>query len=97
MAPVLKTGIPGRVSGVRIPHSPPLLSYSAVLRGVLPRSKWPMWCRASGAEESLEWFSDPTILRAQLDYSRAAENLRTVLHYETKPEPAQGTTSLVTP
>src|SRR5215813_11269992 len=23
MAPVLKTGIPGRVSGVRIPHSPP--------------------------------------------------------------------------
>jgi hypothetical protein len=56
-----------------------------------------MWCRASGAEESLEWFSDPTILRAQLDYSRAAENLRTVLHYETKPEPAQGTTSLVTP
>jgi hypothetical protein len=24
MAPVLKTGIPGRVSGVRIPHSPPL-------------------------------------------------------------------------
>src|SRR4029077_9552576 len=26
MAPVLKTGIPGRVSGVRIPHSPPLRS-----------------------------------------------------------------------
>ena len=24
MAPVLKTGIPGRVSGVRIPHSPPV-------------------------------------------------------------------------
>jgi hypothetical protein len=24
MAPVLKTGIPGRVSGVRIPPSPPL-------------------------------------------------------------------------
>jgi hypothetical protein len=23
MAPVLKTGIPERVSGVRIPHSPP--------------------------------------------------------------------------
>ena len=29
MAPVLKTGIPGRVSGVRIPHSPPLLSRTA--------------------------------------------------------------------
>src|SRR5580704_6753432 len=25
MAPVLKTGIPERVSGVRIPHSPPVL------------------------------------------------------------------------
>jgi hypothetical protein len=28
MAPVLKTGIPERVSGVRIPPSPPLLSAS---------------------------------------------------------------------
>jgi hypothetical protein len=29
MAPVLKTGVPERVPGVRIPPSPPLLLFSA--------------------------------------------------------------------
>jgi hypothetical protein len=33
MAPVLKTGIPERVSGVRIPPSPPVLSWSLIEAG----------------------------------------------------------------
>ena len=36
MAPVLKTGIPERVSGVRIPPSPPLLLLSGTCKSVIP-------------------------------------------------------------
>src|ERR1700680_1493620 len=36
MAPVLKTGIPERVSGVRIPPSPPLLLLSSTCKLVIP-------------------------------------------------------------
>jgi hypothetical protein len=35
MAPVLKTGIPERVSGVRIPHSPPFH-----LRNLVVAARW---------------------------------------------------------
>jgi hypothetical protein len=38
MAPVLKTGIPERVSGVRIPPSPPLLLLSGTCR-LVPQDK----------------------------------------------------------
>jgi hypothetical protein len=36
MAPVLKTGIPERVSGVRIPPSPPVLWSSVQVRSSAP-------------------------------------------------------------
>ena len=41
MAPVLKTGIPGRVSGVRIPHSPPAPYLSCTCDFGLARSNFP--------------------------------------------------------
>jgi hypothetical protein len=36
MAPVLKTGIPERVSGVRIPPSPPYILYSTTCLAMIP-------------------------------------------------------------
>src|SRR5271167_2298450 len=50
MAPVLKTGIPERVSGVRIPPSPPLLLLPGTFTPAIPesgRSRQPALARCS--------------------------------------------------
>jgi hypothetical protein len=75
MAPVLKTGIPGRVSGVRIPHSPP---YSLECREICPdypenNKKSPQFCGFSLTSRTGESVPFNTVGEALPSFSLEAQ------------------------
>ena len=75
MAPVLKTGIPERVSGVRIPPSPPVVASSLGLRESDKAFDW----LEQAIKQRFIWFGYLKV-EPQLDPLRSDSNFNNLLH-----------------